>query len=139
MGPVGTDPRWEAFGPFHSYLNSAFPNVYVRVPLTLEATQSISALRHSTLALTKVNTYGLVYEWTGTNSTSKPILLTAHQGKPTTFVLAVRSMFMFVVDVVPVNPDTLSEWTHPPYSGHFDGQCPFLLTHTCCTLANLHT
>lgn len=22
-------------------------------------------------------------------------------------------------DVVPVNPDTLSEWEHPPYSGYF--------------------
>ena len=25
-------------------------------------------------------------------------------------------------DVVPVNPDTIDEWTFPPYSGHFDGR-----------------
>ena len=24
-------------------------------------------------------------------------------------------------DVVPVNPNTVEEWTHPPFSGHFDG------------------
>ena len=25
-------------------------------------------------------------------------------------------------DVVPVNPDTIGEWTFPPYSGYFDGR-----------------
>ena len=25
-------------------------------------------------------------------------------------------------DVVPVNPDTVSEWTHPPFSGYSDGK-----------------
>ena len=25
-------------------------------------------------------------------------------------------------DVVPVNPDTVDKWIHPPYSGHFDGE-----------------
>ena len=29
MAPVGVDPRWEAFGPFHEYLLKAFPQVYV--------------------------------------------------------------------------------------------------------------
>ena len=24
--------------------------------------------------------------------------------------------------MVPVNPDTVDEWTHPPFSGHFDGE-----------------
>ncbi|THU99115.1 carboxypeptidase S [Dendrothele bispora CBS 962.96] len=83
-GP-GEDPRWEIFGELHDYLEKAFPLV------------------HSTLSLTKVNTYGLLYEWTGSNPSLKPLLLAAHQ------------------DVVPVDPKTVSEWTHPPYSGHFDG------------------
>ncbi len=26
------------------------------------------------------------------------------------------------LDVVPVNADTVDEWTYPPYSGHFDGK-----------------
>lgn len=28
---------------------------------------------------------------------------------------------MCPLDVVPVNPDTVDEWTHPPYSGYYDG------------------
>ena len=29
MGPVGEDARWEVFGPFHDYLEKAYPNVSV--------------------------------------------------------------------------------------------------------------
>ena len=29
MDPVGVDPRWEAFKPFHEYLEKAFPLMYV--------------------------------------------------------------------------------------------------------------
>jgi Gly-Xaa carboxypeptidase len=36
--------------------------------------------RHKSLKLTKVNTYGLLYEWTGSDTSLKPILLMAHQG-----------------------------------------------------------
>ncbi|KAF9557345.1 carboxypeptidase S [Agrocybe pediades] len=86
MDPVGVDPRWNAFGPFHDYLLSAFPLV------------------HSKLKLNKVNTYGLYYEWTGSDASLKPLLLAAHQ------------------DVVPVDPTTVDQWTHPPYSGYFDGK-----------------
>ncbi|KAK7686368.1 hypothetical protein QCA50_010592 [Cerrena zonata] len=86
MGPIGEDPRWDVFSPFHDYLLKAFPRV------------------HSTLVLTKVNTYGLLFEWKGSDETLKPLLLMGHQ------------------DVVPVNPDTVNEWTYPPYSGHFDGK-----------------
>ncbi|KAF8582795.1 carboxypeptidase S [Ramaria rubella] len=85
MGPIGEDKRWEAFAPFHSYLLEAFPLV------------------HANLELTKVNTYGLVYHWQGSNPDLKPLLLTAHQ------------------DVVPVDPKTVDQWVHPPYSGYFDG------------------
>ncbi|KAF9041001.1 carboxypeptidase S [Hymenopellis radicata] len=60
-------------------------------------------LVHATFDLKKVNTYGLIYTWKGKDESLKPILLLAHQ------------------DVVPVNPDTVGLWTHPPFSGHFDG------------------
>lgn len=86
MDPPGVDPRWEVFGPFHDYLLDEFPLV------------------HSHLKLTKVNTYGLVYHWQGSNSGLKPILMAAHQ------------------DVVPVHPNTVDEWKYPPYSGYFDGE-----------------
>ncbi|KIK60400.1 hypothetical protein GYMLUDRAFT_261395 [Collybiopsis luxurians FD-317 M1] len=79
------DPRWETFGQFHDYLFETFPLV------------------HSSLTRTKVNTYGLLYEWTGKDPSLKPVLLAAHQ------------------DVVPVEPQTVGDWTFPPYSGHFDG------------------
>ena len=35
---------------------------------------------HAALQLTKVNTYGLLYVWPGSNESLKPILLMAHQG-----------------------------------------------------------
>ncbi|KAF8998623.1 carboxypeptidase S [Hymenopellis radicata] len=85
MGPVGVDPRWVPMGAFHDYLLGAFPQV------------------HATLSLQKVNTYGLLFEWKGSDPSLKPMMLAAHQ------------------DVVPVHPNTVDEWTHPPYSGYFDG------------------
>ncbi|KAF5388643.1 hypothetical protein D9757_004794 [Collybiopsis confluens] len=79
------DHRWDSFRRFHEYLLEAFPLV------------------HSSLKLTKVNSYGLLYEWTGADLSLKPVLLAAHQ------------------DVVPVEPQTVADWTYPPFSGHFDG------------------
>ncbi|KAI0295384.1 carboxypeptidase S [Multifurca ochricompacta] len=86
MGPVGVDKRWEAFGPFHDYLVQSFP------------------LTHKTLSLTKVNTYGLLYEWKGSDNSLKPLQFAAHQ------------------DVVPVEPKTVDQWKYPPYSGYYDGE-----------------
>ncbi|THH01774.1 hypothetical protein EW145_g6858 [Phellinidium pouzarii] len=90
MDPVGIDPRWEKFGSFHDYLEKAFPLV------------------HANLNLTKggilVNTYGLLFEWVGSDPSLKPLLLAAHQ------------------DVVPVDPRTVDEWAYPPFSGFFDGK-----------------
>ncbi|GJJ11290.1 hypothetical protein Clacol_005522 [Clathrus columnatus] len=60
-------------------------------------------LIYKTLNLTTVNTYGLVYHWQGSDQSLKPLLLTAHQ------------------DVVPVDPSTIEQWVHGPYSGYFDG------------------
>jgi Gly-Xaa carboxypeptidase len=61
-------------------------------------------LVHSTLQLDKVNTHGLLYTWAGTDASLKPTLLMAHQ------------------DVVPVPESTVKQWTHPPFSGHYDGK-----------------
>jgi Gly-Xaa carboxypeptidase len=55
------------------------------------------------LIQTRINTHALLYHWPGSDSSLKPILLTAHQ------------------DVVPVDPNTAGSWIHPPYSGHYDG------------------
>ncbi|KIJ48196.1 hypothetical protein M422DRAFT_162929 [Sphaerobolus stellatus SS14] len=63
MGPIGEDSRWETFGRLHDYLLKAFP------------------LIHANLTLLKVNTYGLVHDWQGSDSDLKPLLLTTHQGE----------------------------------------------------------
>lgn len=61
-------------------------------------------LTHATLQLEKVNTHGLLFTWAGTEPSLKPSLLMAHQ------------------DVVPVPDSTVKQWTHPPFSGHYDGK-----------------
>jgi Gly-Xaa carboxypeptidase len=61
-------------------------------------------LVHSKLGLEKINTHGLLYTWKGSDESLKPTVLMAHQ------------------DVVPVAASTVNQWTHPPYSGFFDGK-----------------
>ena len=56
-------------------------------------------LLHQTLKCEIVKNRSLLYTWEGTRPELKPILIMAHQ------------------DVVPVDPDSLSTWTHPPFSG----------------------
>lgn len=80
------EPRWKEMEKFHGYLESTFPLV------------------HKHLKLEKVNKFALVYTWKGSDSTKKPILLTAHY------------------DVVPVQEETLSQWKYPPFTGGFDGK-----------------
>ncbi|KAI3616852.1 carboxypeptidase s [Moniliophthora roreri] len=103
MGSIDEDSRWENRGAFHDYLLNAFPLVCVLLRRSVKHIVTCKG-SHSTLELTKVNTYGLLYTWKGYDATLKPTLLAAHQ------------------DVVPVNPDTIDEWAYPPYSGHFDGE-----------------
>lgn len=51
------------------------------VSISLDVTPTCSPFRsHTTLKLTKVNTYGLVYVWEGSDESLKPLLLAAHQG-----------------------------------------------------------
>ncbi|KAK5938649.1 hypothetical protein PMZ80_008840 [Knufia obscura] len=59
---------------------------------------------HNTLSLEMVNTHGLLFTWKGQDEALKPTLLMAHQ------------------DVVPVPASTVDAWTHPPFSGFYDGK-----------------
>lgn len=61
-------------------------------------------LVHKHLKLEKVNKFALVYTWQGSDTEKKPILLTAHY------------------DVVPVQDETVDQWTFPPFTGGFDGK-----------------
>lgn len=75
----------------------------------------------------KVNTYGLAYEWTGSDPSLKPLMLAAHQGTfpfpPPHYLLNLsrRANKGRLVDVVPVERSTVLDWTYPPFSGHYDG------------------
>lgn len=62
MPHVGEDDRWNKFAAFHDYLEKAFPKT------------------HKALKLTKVNSWGLAFEWTGSDPSLKPLLLMGHQG-----------------------------------------------------------
>src|SRR5256884_1302265 len=73
------------FDGFHRYLRATFPRL------------------HAALKLEKVNGYGLLYEWTGSDANLPPIVLLAHQ------------------DVVPVELGTESRWTEPPFEGRIAG------------------
>lgn len=77
---------WSQFKKFHDYLESTYPDVY----------------KH--LEVHKVNTYGLVFYWKGSQPDLKPVMLTAHQ------------------DVVPVQEETLGDWKYPPFDGVYDGK-----------------
>jgi carboxypeptidase PM20D1 len=57
---------------------------------------------HDTLSVTAVNDLSRLYTWQGTDPGRPPIVLMAH------------------VDVVPIEPGTRSEWTHPPFRGVVD-------------------
>lgn len=53
----------------------------------------------SPVQLELVHEHGLLYTWKGKDDNLKPLLLMAHQ------------------DVVPVDPQTVDDWPHPPFSG----------------------
>ena len=58
---------------------------------------------HATLTRETVGGYSLLYTWKGKQPQLPPILLMSHQ------------------DVVPVEPGTERNWTHPAFSGIVDG------------------
>ncbi len=70
-----------AFLGLHRYLEKTYP------------------LMHRSLEKQVINSYSLLYKWTGSGSDEKPFLLIAH------------------MDVVPVEKRTAGEWLHEPFSG----------------------
>jgi carboxypeptidase PM20D1 len=73
-------PRGE-FEAFHAFLARTFPRMQ-------------SALRHE-----RINGESLIYQWSGSDASSKPVLVMAH------------------LDVVPVDPGSADKWLQPPFSG----------------------
>jgi carboxypeptidase PM20D1 len=60
---------------------------------------SIFPRTHATLAHEVVGDGSLLFKWVGTDTTLEPIVMMAH------------------LDVVPVEPGSERDWTHPPFSG----------------------
>ena len=56
-------------------------------------------LAHKNLTKVLVNNLGLLYTWKGSDPSAKPIILLAH------------------IDVVPIPPGTMKDWTYPPFDG----------------------
>ncbi|KAF8206984.1 hypothetical protein K438DRAFT_1962627 [Mycena galopus ATCC 62051] len=106
----------DAFSP--SVLTRAEPSLPTFTPLTL-----CHVCNHARLTLRKINTYGLWFEWTGANAALKPVLFMAHQGlsvvRRLDYLNSPAPAIKHNADVVPVDPSTVGDWTHPPY---FDGQ-----------------
>ncbi len=58
---------------------------------------------HAALQREVVNRHSLLYTWPGSDPSLDPVVLMGH------------------LDVVPVEPGTEGDWTHPPFSGEVDG------------------
>ncbi|MDR1464090.1 MAG: M20/M25/M40 family metallo-hydrolase [Oscillospiraceae bacterium] len=61
-------------------------------------------LLHRTLTREVIDKASLLYTWPGSDPALSPIALLSHQ------------------DVVPISAGTEDDWTHPPFSGHNDGE-----------------
>lgn len=91
QGPVGQDARWDRMFAITSLLERQFPLIYDR------------------LNVTSINTHGRLITWPASSSVPseseledehKPLVLMGH------------------LDTVPVDPSTINQWTHPPWSGY---------------------
>jgi carboxypeptidase PM20D1 len=74
-------PDQTAMQQFRDYLQASFPKV------------------HATMQREVLPDGALLFTWTGTDPSAKPVILMGH------------------MDVVPVPQEALVKWTHPPYSG----------------------
>ncbi len=67
--------------------------------------ESAYPLTHHTLEKEMVGNASLLYIWQGTDRDLRPLVLAAH------------------MDVVPVEPETVADWTHPPFDGAIADGC----------------
>ncbi|KUJ12530.1 Gly-Xaa carboxypeptidase [Mollisia scopiformis] len=59
---------------------------------------------YENLDITTINQHAFLYTWKGSDNSLKPLVFMAHS------------------DVVPASDSTSDRWTHPPFSGHYDGK-----------------
>jgi carboxypeptidase PM20D1 len=75
------------------------PDAYAAFPALHRYLEDTYPRVHTALTRHTINERSLVYEWRGTAADAAPIVFMAHQ------------------DVVPIEPSSLGQWTHPPFSG----------------------
>ena len=117
MGPVGEDLRWQVFGPLHDYLQETFTLVYmflrVRINFSIRLWPFYPVAdkgQHTGLSLRVV----WIRRQPQTNLVYHPPRY-GFQTIPRNFL-----NHLALIDVVPVNEDTVDQWKYPPYSGHYD-------------------
>ncbi|GIK01155.1 hypothetical protein Aspvir_005187 [Aspergillus viridinutans] len=86
----------------NDYMKDPFDEWFAPFVDFQELLESLFPLIHSYAYVDHINRLGLLYTLNGTDDSLKPILFMAHQ------------------DVVPINDP--SDWTYPPFAGHFDGE-----------------
>jgi len=72
-----------------------------------------------------VNEHGLLYTWQGSDVSLKPLLLMAHSDvrlRRVPILSGRDELWLKHKQVVPVNETMTETWTHPPFSGHYDGE-----------------
>jgi Gly-Xaa carboxypeptidase len=121
MQPVGVDPRWDVFGPFHDYLLQAFPLVYVFLSIRAQFLTGLQ-LFYLVVDQSQYMGFGLRVAWIRRKPQTGPVRRTPRYRLRDSLIELGDST---PIDVVPVNPDTVDEWKYPPYSGHYDGTLPF--------------
>ncbi|PWY92878.1 vacuolar carboxypeptidase Cps1 [Aspergillus heteromorphus CBS 117.55] len=84
------------------YMRDPYDEKFARFADFQDLLQTLFPITHSYARVDHINRFGLVFTLNGTDDSLKPILFTAHQ------------------DVVPINDP--SDWTYPPFDGHYDGE-----------------
>ncbi|KAJ7281642.1 hypothetical protein C8J57DRAFT_1433504 [Mycena rebaudengoi] len=108
MKPVGQDSRWGVFQDYHKYLERSFPTIYTSLQVnTVNTYGLVLTFPHPVSAALRLMQHQ-VFHWQGSDTSLKPTLLAAHQG---------RGSFEMSCPLI----QTLDQWIHDPYSGKYDG------------------
>jgi hypothetical protein len=106
MGSVGDDPRWEGLSRSTStrWVDDISVHVHSLSALNGQIIDRRDLLRrHYTLTLTKADSWGLVYVWSGKGDHLEPVPLTAQQGTRRT-LRCVQFCLPLFVDACPAEP-----------------------------------
>lgn len=99
--PKGANERFQSILKYPTISNAGSIDTAAFLAL-VEFIETDYPLMDSLLNKIDVGPFNKVWKWAGSNPKLAPVLLISH------------------LDVVPVEPVTMDEWTHPPFSGTFN-------------------